>query len=81
MGSRVSFGGLKGSSVKDKALAISGDYNPGVKYPSVLTFPLDDIAFPEKVKRPTYTCLFDLNKSFGSLSPPQSKTTFILQSQ
>ena len=36
MGSGISFGRLKGLSINDKALAISGDYNPGVKYPSVL---------------------------------------------
>jgi hypothetical protein len=76
MGSGVTLGGLKGLSINSKALTLSGDYNPDVKYPSVLTFPLDDIAFPMTIKSPTYNALFNLNHSFGTHKPPKSKTTF-----
>ena len=74
IGSGVSFDGLKGSSINDKALALSGDYNPGVKYPAILTFPLDNIVNPATVKSPTYyNCLFNLNSALGS---SHAKTTF-----
>jgi hypothetical protein len=73
IGSGISFGGIKGSSINDKALALSGDYNPGVKYPAILTFPLDNIAIPTTVKSPTYNCLFNLN---NTLSSSNAKTTF-----
>ena len=65
VGSGVSFGGLKGSTINDKALVLSGDYQAGVRYPTVLTFPIDDIVSPIKVKTPTYAIIgieFDQNK-------------------
>ena len=79
-GSGVSFGGIRGSTINDKALALSGDLEEGVKYPSVLTFPIQDMFQPTTVKSPSYTQLFDLNLSFGTKPPSSNKTTFFKSS-
>ena len=76
MGSGVSFGGLKGSTINDKALALSGDYQAGVRYPTVLTFPIDSIVSPLKVKTPTYNDLFNINRTYGANKPPDTRVTF-----
>ena len=76
MGSGVSYGGLRGSTINDKALALSGDYQEGTKYPSILTFPIYDMSNPDTVKSPTYKQLFELNLSFGARKPSASKLTF-----
>ena len=76
MGSGVSFGGLRGSTINDKALALSGDYQEGTKYPTIFTFPIYDMVNPTTVKSPTYKQLFALNTSFGTKKPSDNKLTF-----
>ena len=40
LGSGALFGGLGGSSINSYALTLTGEHNPGVKFPSVITFSL-----------------------------------------
>ena len=59
-----------------KHLPFTGGYQPGKRYPTVLTFPIDNIVFPVTVKSPTLNGLFNLNLSFGNKKAPTAKTMF-----
>ena len=76
LGSGVSFGGLGGSTINNYALAISGDHQPGIKFPSVMTFPLNDICDQITIQNPGTYDLFDLNQKLGTQKQPLSKLTF-----
>ena len=78
----MSFRGLRGSSVNDKVFTLSSDYNLGVRYPTVLTFPMEDITSPDTVKSPIYNDLFQLrNLSFAGNKKPESKLTLFKSSE
>jgi hypothetical protein len=76
LGSGVSFGGLGGSTINNYALAMSGDHQPGIKFPSVMTFPLNDISDQITIQNPGIYDLFDLNQKLGTQKQQMSKLTF-----
>jgi hypothetical protein len=65
LGSGASFGGLKGSPINNYALAIHGEYIPGVKFPSVQSFPISELTTKRKVTIPTHQWLADFNNTYG----------------
>jgi hypothetical protein len=81
LGSGALFGGLGGSSINNYALALSGEYHPGVKFPSVISFPLNDIAEEINVKNPGIFDLFALNAALGTTKQPPSKLHFFTNKQ
>jgi hypothetical protein len=81
LGSGSLYGGLGGSSINNYALALSGEYKPGVKFPSVITFPLADISDEIIIKNPGIFDLFALNASLGTTKQPPSKLHFFTNKQ
>ena len=81
LGSGSLFGGLGGSTINGYALALSGEYSPNVKFPSVITFPLADISDEIIVKNPGIFDLFALNAALGTTKQPPSKHHFFTNKQ